>query len=105
MKLTRRIALAGVTALIAGGSVVAGGGSAMAATPRHHEHPSVQRAAADTGHGTDGRRAARQAADPWIADQLATFFPPASGRTSVCDSWVRDQIAWFESTLSDTPSR
>ncbi|MFI0189708.1 hypothetical protein ACH4PW_19410 [Streptomyces sp. NPDC017082] len=89
MKLTRRIALAGVTALIAGGSVVAGGGSAMAATPRHHEHPSVQRAAAD----------------PWIADQLATFFPPASGRTSVCDSWVRDQIAWFESTLSDTPSR
>ncbi|MFE9451987.1 hypothetical protein [Streptomyces sp. NPDC006739] len=105
MKLTRRIAFAGVTALIAGGAVVAGGGSAMAASPQESAHLPVQSTAVGTGQGADGQRTARRATDPWIADQLAMFFPPASGRAAVFDPWVKDQIALFQSTLSSSPSR
>ncbi|MET8957788.1 hypothetical protein ACWEQN_47545 [Streptomyces sp. NPDC004129] len=92
MKLTRWIASAGVCAAIAGAIVVAGGGSAMAATPRAGEHRAEHRAlsatAAVESHGT-----ARQPTDPWIAGQLAAFYPSAAHRLAVFDPWIKDQLA------------
>ncbi|MFE0387827.1 hypothetical protein ACFW1F_27645 [Streptomyces bungoensis] len=95
MKLTRRIAMAGVSAAIAGGAVLAAGGAAAAApttapTPLPARHATVR---ADThchGGGT-----ARQATDPWIEGQIATFYPSASHRLAVFDPWVKDQLATF----------
>ncbi|MGW2827409.1 hypothetical protein ACWC24_41530 [Streptomyces sp. NPDC001443] len=89
MKLTRRITSAVVCAAFAGGAVVAGGSSAMAATSQAGEYHQVSVATAGVkGHGT-----AQQAADPWIAGQLAAFYPSAAHRLAVFDPWVEDQLA------------
>ncbi|MFG3207331.1 hypothetical protein [Streptomyces sp. NPDC048192] len=88
MKLTRRVASAGVCAAIAAGVVVASGGSAMAATPQAGEHRVLNTTAAVESQGT-----ARQPMDPWIAGQLATFYPSAAHRLAVFDPWVKDQLA------------
>ncbi|QTD96568.1 hypothetical protein [Streptomyces cyanogenus] len=105
MMLTRRTAFAGVTALIAAGAALAGGGSAVAVAPQGSEHPVVRSTAVETGQGTDGRRTAHRPTDPWIADQVAMFLPPSSGTATVFDPWVKDQIALFRSTLNGSPSK
>ncbi|GAA3131994.1 hypothetical protein GCM10010521_17390 [Streptomyces rameus] len=91
MMLTRRIVSAGVCAAIAGGALMAGGSSAMAATPAadHHRAPGATA-------GAESRGTARQPTDPWIADQLATFYPSAARRQAVFDPWIKDQLArWY----------
>ncbi|MFG3013974.1 hypothetical protein ACGFZB_26820 [Streptomyces cinerochromogenes] len=89
MKLTRWVASAGVCAAIAGGVVLAGGSSAIAATPGAGEHHRVHSATV----GVEDHGGARQPTDPWIADQLATFYPSAAHRLAVFDPWVKDQLA------------
>ncbi|MFB0619274.1 hypothetical protein [Streptomyces sp. AGS-58] len=91
MKLTRRIAVAGACAAIAGGALLAGGSPALAATPGAAGHLPVH----GTAGGACGHHAARQATDPWIADQLATFYPSSTQRAAVFDPWVKDQLALF----------
>ncbi|GGS55361.1 hypothetical protein GCM10010206_16470 [Streptomyces cinerochromogenes] len=89
MKLTRWVASASVCAAIAGGVVLTGGSSAIAATPGaggHHGAPSA-------AVGMDHHGSARQPTDPWIADQLAAFYPSAAHRLAVFDPWVKDQLA------------
>ena len=88
MKLTRWVAGAGVCAVIAGGVVMTGGSSAMAATRGAGEHRALNATATVESHGT-----ARQPMDPWIAGQLATFYPSAAHRLAVFDPWVKDQLA------------
>ncbi|MEU2337838.1 hypothetical protein ABZ608_30360 [Streptomyces sp. NPDC013172] len=93
MKLTRRITGAAVCAALAGGAVLAGGGSALAATSQACAHHPVAGAAAGVrGHGSAG-----QPTDPWIADQLAMFYPSAAHRLAVFDPWVKDQLAMSQS--------
>ncbi|MFF4398562.1 hypothetical protein [Streptomyces sp. NPDC001480] len=89
MKLTRRIANAGVCAALAGGAVLAGASSATAATSSTGEHNQVP----STTAGIKGHDTARQPTDPWIADQLATFFPSAAHQLAVFDPWIKDQLA------------
>ncbi|MFI9809995.1 hypothetical protein ACIHEJ_37820 [Streptomyces sp. NPDC052301] len=68
---------------------MAGGSSAMAATPGTAEHHQVLSATAPAeSHGT-----ARQPADPWIAGQLAAFNPSAAHRLAIFDPWIKDQLA------------
>ncbi|MFB7511147.1 hypothetical protein [Streptomyces broussonetiae] len=90
MTVTRRIANAGVCAAIAGGVVLAAGSSAMAATPAAAQHYPVltSTTAAVERHDTP-----RQPADPWIAGQLAAFYPSAAHRLAAFDPWVKDQLA------------
>lgn len=95
MKLTRRIAMAGVSAAIAGGAVLATGGAATAATTTAPERVPAQHTAVRAGTHCHGHGTARQAADPWIAGQLATFYPSAAHRLAVFDPWVKDQLATF----------
>ncbi|MFF9087461.1 hypothetical protein ACF1BE_13765 [Streptomyces sp. NPDC014991] len=90
MKLTRRIAVAGACAAIAGGALLAGGSPALAAAPRAAGHLPVHGTAGGSRHHT-----AQQPTDPWIADQLATFYPPSTQRAAVFDPWVKDQLALF----------
>ncbi|MGV9626853.1 hypothetical protein [Streptomyces sp. NPDC003487] len=126
MKTTRRIALVGASAMLAGGAVLAGSGSATAATPAAPDPcaaagataghapstgapagqapstgaPAGQapstRATAGQAPSTGGHRAARQPTDPWIEDQLATFCPSSTHRLAVFDPWVKDQLAQFQ---------
>ncbi|MEW2251750.1 hypothetical protein AB0907_31025 [Streptomyces sp. NPDC006975] len=116
MKTTRRIALVGASAMLAGGAVLAGSGSATAATPPAPDPCAAAGATAgqapstgapagqapSTGApagqapSTGGHRAARQPTDPWIEDQLATFCPSSTHRLAVFDPWVKDQLAQFE---------
>lgn len=92
MKLTRRITGAAVSAALAAGAVLVGGGSAMAVTSQVGEHHPVTGATAGVTAGTNGHDTARQPTDPWIADQLATFYPSAAHRLAVFDPWVKDQL-------------
>jgi hypothetical protein len=106
MKTTRRIALVGASAMLAGGAVLAGSGSATAATPPAPDPCAAAGAPAgkapSTGApagqapSTGGHRVARQPTDPWIEDQLATFCPSSTHRLAVFDPWVKDQLAQFE---------
>lgn len=89
MKLTRGIASAGVCAVIAGGVVLAGGSSAMAVTAGAGEYHHVS----SSGVGVAGQVTAQQPTDPWIADQLAAFYPSAARQLAVFDPWVKDQLA------------
>ncbi|MFI5976097.1 hypothetical protein [Streptomyces sp. NPDC051452] len=97
MRLTRRMAMAGVSATMAAGAVLAGGSSAMAATttPPTAARLPVPSAAADTGRHLDHHRDARQPTDRWIEDQLATFYPSSIHRLAIFDPWVKDQLATF----------
>lgn len=71
-----------------------GGSSAMAATPAAAE---LHRAPSATA-GIEGRGTAGQPTDPWIAGQLATFYPSAAHQLAVFDPWVKDQLAlWHPS--------
>ncbi|WEO92777.1 hypothetical protein A6P39_000805 [Streptomyces sp. FXJ1.172] len=89
MKVTRRIANAGVCAAIAGGVVLAGS-SAMAATPAAAQHYPVL---TSTTAAVESHNTPRQPADPWIAGQLAAFYPSAAHRLAAFDPWVKDQLA------------
>ncbi|MER5916857.1 hypothetical protein ABT124_42485 [Streptomyces sp. NPDC001982] len=87
-KLMRRIATVGASAVIAGGAVLAAGGSASAATPTHSPHPRPA--------------AVVYRYDPWIADQLAAFGLEHSHEGWVKSEsdhryypWVADQVAIF----------
>ncbi|MFF8731950.1 hypothetical protein ACF073_36565 [Streptomyces sp. NPDC015171] len=96
MGLTRRVAMAGVSATMMAGAVLAGGSSAMAATtvsPAAGRLPA-QSAAAD-GPRSDRHRDSQRPADRWIEDQLATFYPSYTHRPAAFDPWVRDQVATF----------
>lgn len=91
MKWTRRIANAGVCAAVAGGVVLGAGDAAMAATPAAaRPHPIPSTTAAVKNHHTP-----RQPTDPWIAGQLAAFYPSTAHRSAVFDPWVKDQLALF----------
>ncbi|MFF9207788.1 MULTISPECIES: hypothetical protein [unclassified Streptomyces] len=96
MKTTRRIALVGASAMLAGGAVLAGSGSATAATPPAPDPCAAAGATAGQAPSAGGHRAARQPTDPWIEDQLATFCPSSTHRLAVFDPWVKDQLAQFE---------
>ncbi|KUN77051.1 hypothetical protein AQJ66_34395 [Streptomyces bungoensis] len=95
MKLTRRIAMAGVSAAIAGGAVLATGGAATAAPTPAPGHVPAPHAAVRTDTHCQGHGTARQATDPWIEGQIATFYPSAAHRLAVFDPWVKDQLATF----------
>ncbi|MEW2301488.1 hypothetical protein AB0958_16155 [Streptomyces sp. NPDC006655] len=97
MKLTRRITGAAVGAALACGVVLVGGGSAMAATSQVGDHHPVTGATAGVPAGAKGHGPARQPTDPWIADQLAAFYPSAAHRLAVFDPWVKDQLALSQS--------
>lgn len=91
MKWTRRIANAGVCAVVTGGVALGAGNPAMAATPAAAQHhPILSTTAAAKSHHTP-----RQPTDPWIAGQLAAFYPSAAHRPAVFDPWVKDQLALF----------
>ncbi|MER6358496.1 hypothetical protein ABT186_43645 [Streptomyces sp. NPDC001634] len=92
-KLMRHIATMGLCAAVAGGAVFATGASAMAATPQAPGHFRVR--TVGTGHGCSQHRTAHQRMDPWIAGQLAMFYPEAARRLAVFDPWVKDQLSLF----------
>ncbi|MFF8861254.1 MULTISPECIES: hypothetical protein [unclassified Streptomyces] len=96
MKFTRRIAIVGASAAMAAGAMAIGGGPAVAATPHtpgHHPATAgAERPSAGRHHD------ARQPTDPWIEDQLATFYPSSAKRLAVFDPWVKDQLAKFGDT-------
>ncbi|MEU8585755.1 hypothetical protein AB0C59_01895 [Streptomyces sp. NPDC048664] len=68
-KLTRRIATVGAFAAFAGGTFLATGGDAVAATPVAVAAPGPARATPTDPWIADQLRAA----DPWILDQLASL--------------------------------
>ncbi|SEE21728.1 hypothetical protein SAMN05216532_7372 [Streptomyces sp. 2231.1] len=96
MKFTRRIAIVGASAAMAAGVMAVGGGPAVAATPHtpghHHAAAGAERPSAERHHD------ARQPTDPWIEDQLATFYPSSAQRLAVFDPWVEDQLVKFGDT-------
>jgi hypothetical protein len=96
MKMTRRIAIVGASTMIAAGAMVSGSGPASAATPRTLEHHAALGTSVGAKHFTDRHHSARQPTDPWIEDQLATFYPSSTQRLAVFDPWVKDQLALFE---------
>ncbi|GGW16116.1 hypothetical protein GCM10018980_17410 [Streptomyces capoamus] len=96
MQMSRRIAIAGASTVLAAGATMIGGGPASAHTapaPVHHPAAVVPAAAP---HHTGRHHAARQPTDPWIEDQLATFYPSSEQRLAVFDPWVKDQLALFQ---------
>ncbi|POX63122.1 hypothetical protein C3492_13270 [Streptomyces sp. Ru62] len=98
MQMTGRIAIVGASTVLAAGAMAIGGGPATAITAQApEEHPAVG-ATGGTQHSSDRHHAARQPADPWIEDQLATFCPSSKQRLAVYDPWVKDQLALFQKT-------
>ncbi len=96
-KLMRRVAAGTISAALAGGALLATGGSATAATSDaktidlhgiHRPHYRGEQDYAslyDDGHGHIGTyRMASDRFDPWVADQLLMF-----------DPWIQDQLAMF----------
>ncbi|MBV2357063.1 hypothetical protein KUM39_22260 [Streptomyces sp. J2-1] len=98
--LTRRTATLTALATLTGTMLIAGGGAALAAPPQTapnavpaHHHGAHQ-------HGTHHLAAARgdvrpASDDPWVAGQIARFYPSAATKAAVYDPWVGDQLAWF----------
>ncbi|MGX4687766.1 hypothetical protein [Streptomyces sp. JNUCC 63] len=94
-KLMRHIATTGVSAVVVGGALLAGGGPAAAAGPQAAGHTNARTPVADTSHRVSEDRPGHQHVDPWVADQLAWFYPSAAKRLAVYDPWVKDQLALF----------
>lgn len=92
-KLIRRCAVTGVSAVAAVGALVAVGGPASATTTAQASPVSAQTVAA--GHHPSRPSAGHRQIDPWVAGQLAQFYPDAAQRLAVYDPWVKDQIAQF----------
>ncbi|PZH06816.1 hypothetical protein C1I97_18040 [Streptomyces sp. NTH33] len=92
-KLMRHIATTGVSAAVVGGVLLAGGGPAAAADSRAAGHTAARTPVADTAHHVSEHRAGRPHVDPWVAGQLAWFYPSAAKRLAVYDPWVKDQLA------------
>ncbi|MCX4411290.1 MULTISPECIES: hypothetical protein [unclassified Streptomyces] len=85
-KLMRRIATASVSAVFVGGTLLATGGSATAATlPDGGLTPARVVVTADTKTTSlDSGQAAQHRLDPWVQGQLLAFNP-----------WIQDQLALF----------
>ncbi|WP_055489120.1 hypothetical protein [Streptomyces sp. TP-A0356] len=94
-KLMRRIAITGVSAAVAGGALLATGGSAMAAAPRMAKDAPARTPVVDTSHRFSPHRTSHKRIDPWVADQLAMFYPTAAKRQAMFDPWIKDQLAQF----------
>ncbi|MGW9032254.1 hypothetical protein ACWGQ5_51395 [Streptomyces sp. NPDC055722] len=92
-KRMRRIATTGVGAAVVAGALLATGGSAMAATPQTAGHTPAATTVVNTGHRSFPRSIAHQRTAPWVADQLAMFYPPAAKRSAMSDPWIQDQLA------------
>ncbi|MFJ5532954.1 hypothetical protein [Streptomyces sp. NPDC093261] len=98
-KLTWRIATTGIACLAVGGTLLATGGSATAATPQTVGHTSaLTTTTAHTSHHSAEHCAGHRPVDPWIADQLALFGPTAAKRPTAPDPWIADQLALFAPT-------
>ncbi|MFB7597371.1 hypothetical protein [Streptomyces sp. NPDC056160] len=93
-KLMRHITTASITAVAVGGTLLAGGGAAVAATPQHSGRPGHPAPVA-ARHEPAPRAAAHHRLDPWIMDQLRLFEPAVARRIAVYEPWVQDQLAWF----------
>ncbi|MEU6587769.1 hypothetical protein ABZ923_00780 [Streptomyces sp. NPDC046881] len=98
MQTTRRIAIFGASTVLAACAMAIGSGPATASTARTPEPRPAADTAGITQHSTDRHHAARQPTDPWIEDQLATFYPSSKQRLAVFDPWVKDQLALFQKT-------
>jgi hypothetical protein len=85
-KLMRPIATASVSAVFVGGTLLATGGSAAAATlPDSGAAPARVVVTADTTTiSLDGGQVAKHRPNPWVQRQLLAFSP-----------WIRDQVALF----------
>ncbi|MEU0598234.1 hypothetical protein ABZ484_08245 [Streptomyces sp. NPDC006393] len=102
-KLMRRIATAGVSATVAGGALLAAGGSATAATAHTARDVPAGITTVNTGSGHGCRHhhnsnLTHRLPDAWVAGQLAMFEPAAAKRLAVFDPWVKDQLALFAGT-------
>ncbi|POX57394.1 hypothetical protein C3489_00985 [Streptomyces sp. Ru71] len=94
--MTRRMAMAGAATVMAAGALAVGSGPATAATTSTPEHHPAAEVPGGRDHSHDRHHAARQPTDPWIKDQLTTFYPSSTSRLAVFDPWVKDQLALFE---------
>ncbi|MFE2102295.1 hypothetical protein [Streptomyces sp. NPDC059468] len=93
-KIMWRISSAGISAVLAGGALLAAGGSATAATYKANEPTKVVVGESQNRPGGGSRsddyrhageqRGAHDLPDPWVAGQLTVFNP-----------WIADQLATF----------
>ncbi|MQY39959.1 hypothetical protein SRB17_79880 [Streptomyces sp. RB17] len=111
-KFMRRIATVSVSAALAGGVLLATGGSATAATPRDHRPApaptrvvviedtktiglhGVHQDRGDHAH-TGTHRGASDRFDPWVADQLLVFEPWIADQLAMFEPWIEGQLAIF----------
>ncbi|WP_051790006.1 hypothetical protein [Streptomyces sp. NRRL S-1022] len=98
MQMTRRIAIFGASTVLAAGAMAIGSGPATAAAAQAPEHHPVVAVPGGSQHLTARDPAARQPTDPWIEDQLATYYPSSKQRLAVFDPWVKDQLALLQRT-------
>ncbi|MFJ4525669.1 hypothetical protein ACIP4Y_32805 [Streptomyces sp. NPDC088810] len=96
MQMTGRIAIIGASTVLAASALAIGSGPATATTAQTPEHHPAVGVPGGAQHSPDRHPAARQPTDPWIEDQLATFYPSSKQRLAVFDPWVKDQLALFQ---------
>jgi hypothetical protein len=101
-KLTRRIATAGVSVALVGGTLLAGGGSASAATSQVDGHTPAQAAAVGDAKAFVDHRGQHSPGSDWHADR-GDGRPDLwiAGQLTIVDPWITDQLTLFAS--SGTP--
>ncbi|MGW4567860.1 hypothetical protein ACWEN3_37605 [Streptomyces sp. NPDC004561] len=92
-KLIRNAGAIGASAAMVTGALLATAGSAAAA-PEPTAHTAAPATTA-TGLAHSRHNGIRLPSDPWIAGQLAQFYPQAQHHLAVFDPWVKDQLARF----------